>query len=193
MKSNKYCFKWTTKTLWAKEKFYLVNWKGGWTIPSCVLWWEVGKSENKIFSAVPIPCVCNFPHKRHLSQPTQSIIREMLKKCWRNSSRSSRAVASIPYKQERRNFYTQWRITSSKLQKARLLFWKSWIRSKYKDVLKTLRIEKLKSYSEHFCLIKRITEFFQSIQQFFHCFPCFCILLEQMIVISTIYEPSWNQ
>jgi hypothetical protein len=34
---------------------------------------------------------CSFPHSLHLSQPTQSMMREMLRKCCRNSSFNSRA------------------------------------------------------------------------------------------------------
>lgn len=33
-----------------------------------------------------MPVVCTFPHKRHLSHPTQSIIRVTLRKCVLNSS-----------------------------------------------------------------------------------------------------------
>ena len=47
--------------------------------------------EKRIFKAVPSPCVCNFPHSLHFSQPTQSMMRVMLRKWWRNSSFSFRA------------------------------------------------------------------------------------------------------
>jgi len=33
-------------------------------------------NENKIFKAVPRPVICIFPHKRHFSHETQSIIRD---------------------------------------------------------------------------------------------------------------------
>lgn len=42
-------------------------------------------SEKRIFSAVPRPCTCSFPHNRHLSQPTQSMIFDMLRNFSRNS------------------------------------------------------------------------------------------------------------
>ncbi len=37
-------------------------------------------------SAVPRPSVCSLPHRRHFSQPIQSITAEMLRKCARSSS-----------------------------------------------------------------------------------------------------------
>lgn len=42
-------------------------------------------SEKRIFNAVPKPCTCNFPHNRHLSHPTQSMIFDMLRNFSRNS------------------------------------------------------------------------------------------------------------
>lgn len=42
-------------------------------------------SEKRIFRAVPKPCTCNFPHNRHLSHPTQSMIFDMLRNFSRNS------------------------------------------------------------------------------------------------------------
>ena len=41
---------------------------------------------NRIFMAVATPVVCTFPHKRHLSHPTQSMIRVTFRKCVLNSS-----------------------------------------------------------------------------------------------------------
>ena len=41
---------------------------------------------NKTLRAVATPDVCTLPHRRHLSQPTQSIIRDTLRKCVLNSS-----------------------------------------------------------------------------------------------------------
>jgi len=41
---------------------------------------------NKIFIAVATPVVCTLPHKRHLSHPTQSMIRVTFRKCVLNSS-----------------------------------------------------------------------------------------------------------
>lgn len=38
------------------------------------------------FIAVARPVICTFPHRRHLSQPTQSIILETFRKCVLNSS-----------------------------------------------------------------------------------------------------------
>lgn len=47
--------------------------------------WSKGP-EKRIFKAVPSPCVCSLPHTLHFSQPTQSMMRVILRKWWRNSS-----------------------------------------------------------------------------------------------------------
>lgn len=45
-------------------------------------------NENKSFRAVATPVTCVFPHSLHLSQPTQSMMRDTLRKCSLNSTLS---------------------------------------------------------------------------------------------------------
>jgi len=51
-------------------------------------WRAFSSSSKRIFNAVPSPVVCTFPHRRHLSQPTQSMIRVIFRKWALNSSLS---------------------------------------------------------------------------------------------------------
>lgn len=53
-------------------------------------------SSNRIFRAVPMPDTCSFPHSLHLSHPTQSMIRETLRKCVLNCSLSTCNVSFGP-------------------------------------------------------------------------------------------------
>ena len=46
----------------------------------------ISSSSNRTFKAVAKPVVCTLPQRRHLSQPTQSIMRETFLKCALNSS-----------------------------------------------------------------------------------------------------------
>ena len=46
----------------------------------------ISSSSNRTFKAVAKPVVCTLPQRRHLSQPTQSIMRETFLKCDLNSS-----------------------------------------------------------------------------------------------------------
>ena len=41
--------------------------------------------EKSSLSAVPRPVTCSLPHKRHLSHPTQSMMRDTFRKCSLNS------------------------------------------------------------------------------------------------------------
>ena len=49
-------------------------------------------SSNRILSAVPSPETWSLPHSRHLSHPTQSMMRETLRKCDLNCSLRSCAA-----------------------------------------------------------------------------------------------------
>lgn len=52
--------------------------------------------EKRILSAVPNPWVWSLPQTLHFSHPTQSIIRVILRKWWRNSSFNFRACLLPP-------------------------------------------------------------------------------------------------
>lgn len=49
-------------------------------------WRAFSSISNSTLRAVAKPVVWTLPHKRHLSQPTQSMIRDTLRKCCLNSS-----------------------------------------------------------------------------------------------------------
>lgn len=49
----------------------------------------LSSSSNRIFKAVPMPETCSFPHKRHLSHPTQSMMRDTFLKWLLNCSLSN--------------------------------------------------------------------------------------------------------